>query len=437
MNKKFLCFTIAAMLTGTLLFGCSAKKEPVNNGSDGNNKPEEITLKIAWWGNQTRTDKTLEVIALFESQNPGVKLEPEYYSWGDYWTKIAAATAGGNMPDIMQQDYSYIKQYDSRGLLVDLSPYRANGKLNLSDAEESAISGGLVGNKLVGVNLGSNCMATAYDPEMFKKAGLDEPSPDWTWDEYKKTVLTLHEKLDVFGSGNISFIAVGGLTAYLRQHGQTLYSADGKSLGYTDDKYFIDFFNMELELFKAGALPGPAQRLEIKTPEQELIVTEKAVMSETNSNQLIALQAAANRPLKLISFPNDPNQVQNGQFIKPSMFFSVTKDCKNVDMAVKFIDFITNDVEANKILAAERGVPISSKIRDAIKPTLSDTAKIVFDYVEAVSKVASPIDPPDPEASGQIRAELEDLQQQILFGRISVEDAAATFRKKATDLLKQ
>ena len=64
MKKQLLCFLMTAMLTGTILSGCAKP----NTGATPTEtaKPKEITLKIAWWGNQTRTDKTLAVIKMFE-----------------------------------------------------------------------------------------------------------------------------------------------------------------------------------------------------------------------------------------------------------------------------------------------------------------------------------------------------------------------------------
>src|SRR5665647_67043 len=112
----------------------------------------------------------------------------------------------------------------------------------------------------------------------------------------------------------------------------------------------------------------------------------------------------------------------------------IIKDSKSVDMAVKFLDFFTNDIEANKVLAGERGVPISSKVRDALKPTLNDTGKIVFDYVDAVGKVATAIDAPDPAVFGQIQEVIVSLEQQMLFGKITVEDAAKSFRTQSNAL---
>ena len=35
----------------------------------------------------------------------------------------------------------------------------------------------------------------------FKKAGLELPPQDWTWEDFEKTALALHEKLGIWGIG--------------------------------------------------------------------------------------------------------------------------------------------------------------------------------------------------------------------------------------------
>ena len=60
--------------------------------------------------------------------------------------------------------------------------------------------------------------------------------------------------------------------------------------------------------------------------------------------------------------------------MKPSMFFSISANTKHPKEAGLFIDFFTNSVEANQILLAERGVPISSDVREGIKPQLGKVA---------------------------------------------------------------
>lgn len=56
------------------------------------------------------------------------------------------------------------------------------------------------------------------------------------------------------------------------------------------------------------------------------------------------------------------------------------------------IDFMTNNLDANEIMMGERGVPISSAIREALKPKLSETEQAIFDLLDYSQTHSSPID---------------------------------------------
>jgi len=457
--KKWMSLIIVMVLVFSLMLtGCSNANDKTSQKSDEPKTSEQtnqddkkddkekdsgeeqknIELRVAWWGSQNRHDRTIKVIEMFEEKYPNVSIQYEFAGWDGYWEKMAAQAAGGNLPDVFQQDYQYLTQYARKGLLVDLNPYVEQGILDLSDVDENSISGGRVDGKLYAINLGSNAMCVAYDPVLFEKAGVAEPEPGWTWEDYMETARKLHEKLGIYGDGNSPFNWFHGFKHYLRQRGLTFYSEDGTNLGYDDDNLFVEYYSMELELAKEGVVPMPDVRLEVKSVEDELIVTQKAAMA-TNmwSNQIIAMASAAGRPLKLALIPKDKNQVKEGMYLKPSQFFSAAESSANKEFAVKFIDYFTNDIEANKVLMAERGVPISSKVREALLPLLDDTQKMMFDYIDLVTKHSSPIDPPDAPGHPEVDKLLKNLEEQMLYGEISIEDAAVKFREEATKILQK
>jgi multiple sugar transport system substrate-binding protein len=121
--------------------------------------------------------------------------------------------------------------------------------------------------------------------------------------------------------------------------------------------------------------------------------------------------------------------------MKPSMYFSITSNSKVKDEAARFVDFFVNDIEANKIIKGERGVPVSSKVKEALKPLLTPEETKVFDYVSWAEKNSSPNDPPDPVGAAEIRTMLKDMAEQVLYKKISAEDAAAKFKKDASAIL--
>lgn len=412
------------------------KKTDEEKGNDSGNEQNNIELRVAWWGSQNRHDKTIKVIEMFQEKYPNVSIKYEFGGWDGYWDKIAAQAAGGNLPDVFQQDYQCLAQYARKGLLLNLDSYVEQGILDLTDVDENIISGGRVDGKLYAIGLGTNAMCVVYDPELFEKAGVPEPSPDWTWEDYMETNRKIHEKLGIYGDGNSPFKWYHGFNHYLRQRGLSFYSEDGTKLGYDDDNLFIEYYSMDLQLAKEGVIPMPDVRLEIKTAEDDLIVTQRAAMATSWSN-IIAMASAAGRPLKMALLPKDKNQVKEGMYLKPSCFFSVAEDSANKEFAVKFIDYFTNDIEANKVLMAERGVPISSKVREALLPLLDDTQKMMFDYIDLVTQHSSPIGPPEPPGHAEVDKLLTNLEEQMLYGEISIEDAAVKFREEANKILEK
>jgi multiple sugar transport system substrate-binding protein len=126
-------------------------------------------------------------------------------------------------------------------------------------------------------------------------------------------------------------------------------------------------------------------------------------------------------------------------YIKPSMFFSISKDSKHAEEAAKFIDFFTNSVEANEILFAERGVPISSAVREALLPQLGPAQRVMFEFLGIVEGYNSPIRPPDPPGHADIlnNVYLPEIVEPILYGVLSPEDGVKILREEAEIILAQ
>lgn len=67
--------------------------------------------------------------------------------------------------------------------------------------------------------------------------------------------------------------------------------------------------------------------------------------------------------------------------MKSSQMLCVSQKSKYPEEAVKFINFFLHDIEANRILRAERGIPISQTVRDALSEGLTEEEK--QPYVDA------------------------------------------------------
>jgi multiple sugar transport system substrate-binding protein len=438
--KKALTVVLSAALLLTATACGAGDKNPASSptpagGEAASTTPstkEPVKLRIAWWGGQARHDYTLKVIDLYKKANPNVTIEAEYAPFDDYWKKLAPQAAANQLPDIIQMDISYLTQYGGRGQLADLAPFTKSGALDVKDISPNALSGGQVNGKLVAMNLGVNALSMTADMETIKKLGLPAPTKDWTWDDYDNLAAKAKDKEKQIGG--FAYHHEVFFPYYLRTVDQKMYSADGSTLGYADDKPFIDYFKRYQKWYDHGyflSLDKEAQKKGVA--EEDEIILGNSLGTNGWSNQFLAVANLSKTPLELLPLPG--RNGNKGLFLKPSMYFSVTESSKVKEEAAKFISYFVNDVEANKLIKGDRGVPVSSKVKEALKPILTPNEVKIFDYVAWADQNSSPSDPPNPIGAVEIEKLLRDTSEQILYKKISVEDAAVKFRKEANAIL--
>jgi multiple sugar transport system substrate-binding protein len=402
-------------------------------------------MQVAWWGSQNRHDRTIEVLNMFMEENPNVKLTWEFAAFGDYWTRLTTQAAGGNLPCLIQHDYQYIGEWVRRNQLMPLDQFIEDGTINTENIDEAYLDGGRLGpeNNLYAISLGTNTQSLIQDVALFEEAGVELPEPDWTWTDFEQTITQLHEALGTYGmSTALSDNQVFKL--WVKQHGATLYNEEGTALGYEDDQIFIDFFTMLKGWMDQGLIP--TREFEVSQGdvgiEDNIFVRQEAPMMYAHSNQVVAIKSAVgDRELNVLPFPKQEGEnPEPGNYLKPSQFWSITAGCPEdqARVAAQIINFFTNDLEANDVLAAERGVPISSEVREYLRPKVEPAQQQTFELLEYVEEHHSELDAPDPPNSRQVVDEVyAPLMDQVLYGQLSPEDAAPQFREQANALLSQ
>ncbi len=397
--------------------------------SDSEASGDEVTVRIAWWGSQPRHDYTLEVIELYEEQNPNVSIEPEYASWDDYWQKLSPQAAANELPDIIQMDLSYISQYAENGQLADLEQFLGN-EIDDSNIAENTIEGGRINDGLYGFNLGSNALSFQYNPEVLAEIGVDEIPDTYSWDEYQSMAQQAADAGYFFDNGMQADVF---FNYYLRQNGARLYAEDGSGLGYDDDQLFIDFFTILQEQVDMEATPTPDYLAQLAGPEDDPVVEGDGVGIFQWSNQFVGLEDMSEHTFAFGTPPGE--NLEDGLFLKPSMYFSISENSEQKEVAADFIDFWVNDVEANKLILGDRGVPVSSVVQEEIADDVSEAQQAVFDYVAWAEENSTPMGAPDPAGAGEIIEQLTNISEQISYGEISPEDAAEHFRTQAESIL--
>jgi multiple sugar transport system substrate-binding protein len=404
-------------------------------------KQDKTEIHMTWWGSQARHDRTIAVIELFEQQNPNIDIVYEFSGWGDYWTLMTTKATGGELPDVMQHDYAFMYDWQSNDLLMPMDPYFEDGTIDISSISEDILATGKIDGQQYGFPLATNSQAILIDVDAFEAAGIELPPTDWTWAQFEETATALHDALGIWGfGGTLSDEALW--KSLLIGNGEWAFNEDGTAFGYDDDQPVVDYFNMILRLIDAEVLPSAAQWAEFAAlgPEGNPLVTGQAAMGYWWSNQVVAISNAAgpDRHFRLWPLPR-PEGGQPENYVKPSMFFAIPATADHPLEAAQFINFFINSPEANDILGPERGVPVSTVIRDYLAPSLDAINAETFSFLELVETDASPVPPPDPTGWADIRDNVYTplFVDPVLYGEISPEEGVQILRDEAEIILSE
>jgi len=446
MKKSWLLRGMSVVMLSGLLVGCggnqvsettAASKEAestvaqssVEANPDILANGEEVTLRFAWWGSQNRHERTQKVCEMFMEKYPNVTIVMEPYDFTGYFQKLSTLTGAGDVWDVFQMGNGFAEYNEC---IADLSPYLDNGMISTDNIEDAFLKVTQYDGKQAGISLGTNAFCVIYNADMLAEAGLEEPKDNWTWEEYQKYAEALKEVTGEFGSSkleNFYGATMVGVPQY--EQGLNFFSADNQGLDITDSKYLVPYMQMIKEMTDSGAYPDPGAIAEIGTdPSQDFVVTGEAAMTWLTSNQFVAVTETAAKNditnLKLATVPRRTEDGPSGLAIRSSMCISMSTNCEKTDVAAAFIDFFVNDEEANKILAGERGVPISSSIRTALEGQLTDAEKAIYTYIDKIGRNGDGqyVNLNEPAPMEAIRDRFNLDMEKVISGEMTAEEAA-------------
>ncbi|WP_026961754.1 ABC transporter substrate-binding protein [Alicyclobacillus herbarius] len=426
-------FWIVAGIAATLAAaGCGTGTGQNAGGQSSGSSDKQENITFAWWTNPNRTVVTKKAVQLFEKKYPNIHVTMEYYPWSGYWTKMSTEIAGGSQPDVMQMDASYLKQYVNNGRLMDLSKVH----IDTSQIGKNTVDLGRVNGKLYALTTAVNTSAWIYNPEILKKAGITFPTGNYSWDDFKNMAEEIHKKLpDVYGSQNDVWQTFA-LDYYTRTRGQSLYSADGKSLGLTKQT-IEDWFNYWLDMQKNGGCP-PAQ--------EETSYTHSDLESSPFNKGKVAFdwmwigeepefEQDLGKPIVRALLPEWGN-TNKPYILHPAMYWTISSTTKYPDAAAKLVNFLENDPQVSKLFLNDRGIPANNKNLQADAKVGGEEVKKQDEFMQRVEKIAqaAPLSPP---VDSNIHDALKTIAEKVLFGQISAKEGADEFYTQANQILSQ
>lgn len=382
-------------------------------------------LRMGWWGNDNRAERTLKVIELFEAAYPEIKVigEPNGGA-GDHFQILNTQLAANNAPDIIQfggnwPDYQQylepLNGYLGKQLLID--------KPELFDQTALIPATAADGNLYV-VSLGTNTLVLAYNKTMIEAAGVDLPADNMSWEELLDYGRELKAKLP---AGVAPFVDNSTNTAnymsyFFTQQGTPIWTLDEGGKSYATVESARAWLQMWADMRAEGLIPDADTTYTYTEdgPDSSALVSGAAAIGLIWSNQGAAYQAAMTDELGMTTLPTGG---EPAYAIQMSQYLGINKASQNKEAAALFINFFVTSPEAGAILETNRGVPSSPVVREAIADQSTATDAAVYRIYSVIADRTVPQGPNLPNDQEFVN-ELELIGQAVAYGQSSVEQAA-------------
>ncbi len=366
--RKIRIFTLMALLALMLM----AFTQATMAQSDTNALPPytggPAELRMGWWGNDDRAQRTLAVIDLFEAAYPDITVAGEPNGGaGDHFQILDTQLAANNAPDIIQfggnwPDYQQylepLNDYLGKQLMINTpEQFDQTALIPATDAD---------GN-LFAVSLGTNTLTLAYNKTMIEAAGVDLPADNMTWDDLLAYGQTLKAALP---DGVAPFVdnstnQANYLSYFYTQQGTPIWTLDDGGKSYATVESAQKWLQMWADMRADGLIPDADTTYTYTEagPDSSAFVAGKAAIDLVWSNQAAAYQAAMTDELGLTTLPTGG---EPAYAIQMSQYLAMNKASENKEAAALFINFFVTSPEAGAILQTNRGIPSSPVVRQAI-----------------------------------------------------------------------
>ncbi|WP_432510765.1 ABC transporter substrate-binding protein [Kineococcus sp. SYSU DK001] len=164
---------------------------------------EEITVldtsadvHLTFWSGQSDEAAGFlqELVDEFEELHPNVTIEmsPGASSTEELLQKLAASFAADDSPDISYTFGSWASQLERSGRTLDITREVAGPDVAWDEFTEAARQTARpTGRRTIGVPAVVDNIALFYNETVFDRAGVDHPTDDWTWEDFREAAKQL------------------------------------------------------------------------------------------------------------------------------------------------------------------------------------------------------------------------------------------------------
>lgn len=185
-------------------------RRPAAQGSRTFRRQVSGSVTFAIWADAVETASWDPIVAAFQETQPDISVEIQAVpaeSWSGFFDAVSTRIAGGQVPDIMRVATEGQLLFASRGLVEPLDEYIERDQEELQDFFDDVHPNLMEWTREYSspddstyyLPHGFNTMCLWYSSELFGEAGVEEPTDDWTWDDFLAAAEQLTQPGQVYG----------------------------------------------------------------------------------------------------------------------------------------------------------------------------------------------------------------------------------------------
>ena len=433
MFSKKRAVTVAAIAAGAavVLAGCAGGSSGRPDAAATFDPDEKVTLNMSFWGNDVRADLYNKVIEAFNEEYPNITVNTSFLAFPEYWEKRQTEAAGGGLPDVMQFDYSYLRQYSDNGLLLDLTPY-LGGIIETDPLPQNILDIGVVGDQTTAIPTSTNAWGMYTNPKLLEQAGVDDFAGG-SWNHYTDWMgeVTLGSGGEIYGGTDFTG-RIQNFEVQQRAKGEDLFTEDGKANFTKDD---LKAFWEQGDAVRDG-IGIPAQRIEELSPLSgfDAGLTASELTWDNFGAGYLANLGDQYTELNLIAPPITEEGAKD-LYLKPSMLQAVSAKTKHPEAAATLVNFLINSPASGEIFGTNRGLPASETALAAAE--LDPLSQQIADYEASISDRLGDAPPVPIVGYGTLEQKFLEIGKELGFGTMSVDDAVEQFFAEMDVVLNQ
>jgi multiple sugar transport system substrate-binding protein len=140
-----------------------------------------VEIKVAFWGAPDELNIIADTINEWQKERPDILIRLEHTPYRGYADKLLTRIAGLSAPDIICTEVDLFVTFQSKGVLLDLTPYvRGESGLNLKEFYPEIIDRFTVDGRLYAIPRDTAPFACVYyNKKLFDEAALAYPTDEW------------------------------------------------------------------------------------------------------------------------------------------------------------------------------------------------------------------------------------------------------------------